>query len=293
MNDETRAYLRTLVERVVPARNGLYRLMGPISPSEYAALRSLLGHTDVSTEELTPTIEIQAETVQLDTAFLSQSPVTDGLLCVDFGTAASKIGYDPGGDRYEPLAIGTRDGADFFWVRSAIAMDAADAMVFGMRALEAAVQPSSPLLTSFKSKLWGDPAMLDAVALKGAGIPFTYRDCIQAYLAYLTFLGAEQLEERGASRYTPRRYAMPFAYDDARRKVREALGEMLGRAMILADTLGETLATGVDATRLRGALDAVANLTPPAWFLHAPGCAGEPVAAGNLAMDEEIGTLTV
>ncbi|XHS03065.1 hypothetical protein ACFB49_46890 [Sphingomonas sp. DBB INV C78] len=230
--------------------------------------------------------------ITLNTALLLADPVKQGRICIDFGTAASKIALEPDGGYFEPLEIGKEDGSDPFWVRSLIALDAEGRMVFGQRA-KLAGDAGLPVLTSFKSKLWGAPAVLEAVALEHDGIRFTYRDCIQAYLGFLTQLGALRLEDQGMSPWTPRRYAMPFAYDAGRRHVREALGTMLGRAAILADTFGVELVGGVDTRLMRAALNAVKSLSAPDWLLAEPGCVGEPVAAGAFAMDQELNNQTV
>jgi molecular chaperone DnaK (HSP70) len=232
---------------------------------------------------------------KLDATLLSQKRVTEGLLCVDFGTAASKVGYDDGEDRVEPLAVGTQAGEGSpFWVTSAIAIDADGKMVFGDRAAAAAEATSGRVVTSFKSRLWGDPRMLDEAALASGDVQFTYRDCIQAYLAFLTHLAASALKAKGVSAYTPRRYAMPFAYDEQRRHVRSVLGDMLGRAALLADSLGASLVSGVDVSTMRAALTKCDESTRlPSWLVAKNGCVGEPVAAGNFAMDEEVGALTV
>ncbi|HVQ08518.1 MAG TPA: hypothetical protein VMS43_08780 [Allosphingosinicella sp.] len=223
---------------------------------------------------------------QLNTSVLKARPVRRGCLSVDFGTAASKIAYEPGADRFEPLAIG--DEGDPFWVRSAIAIDKGK-MVFGGRARLG----GSPVLTSFKSRLWGDPARLDAEALTDGDISFSYRDCVQAYLAFLTQLGARRLREKKVSPYTPRRYAMPFAYDEAHRAIRRELGEMIKRAVVLADTFEDELLAGIEVARMREALDALRTVSAPEWLLAEPPCVGEPVAAGAFAMDSEIGKQTV
>lgn len=289
MSDASRAYIQTLIDRIVPTRDSMYRLIGPIGASEYAALKALVsGQIEMVSDPAVPT------QIELDRCVFDHRPVTDGLLCIDFGTAASKIAYDPGNDRYEPLAIGRQDGgSDPFWARSAIAIDSSGKMVFGNRAIVARDQTDAPILLSFKSKLWGDPAVLDTTALAHAEAIFTFRECIQAYLAYLTLLGTEELEQKGASKYSPRRYAMPYAYDPERKLVRQQLGEMLKRAVVLADTFGQELAEGIDIDRMRMALDAVKEISPPDWLLAGQGCVGEPVAAGNFAMDQEIGNLTV
>jgi hypothetical protein len=296
MKDGPRAVLVSFFERIVAGAEGLYRLDGPISPSEFAALKLLLeaAGTDDGQSELPSEIISTPPSFVPNLALLSHVPDTDGLLCVDFGTAASKVGYDAGNDLFEPLAVGSRAGeGNPFWVTSAVAIDANGRMVFGERALAAADVSGQPAITSFKSRLWADPGLLDAVALTDAGVEFSYRDCIQGYLAFLTQLAVEELSAKNLSRFTPRRYAMPFAYDEERRHVRDALGDMLGRAAILADSLGSNLHVGVEAATMRSALDSVSTISAPSWLVRECGCVGEPVAAGNLAMDEEIGKLTV
>lgn len=290
MNEGDRAFITTLFERIVLGTDGLYELKGPIGPSEYEALRRIaqpLNGGATASDLITASLK-----VELDEGLLLADPVEQGRICIDFGTAASKIAFEANNGLLEPLEIGTDDGGDPFWVRSLIAMNADGMLVFGQRA-KLAGDGGLPVLSSFKSKLWGDPAVLDSLALERGSVRFTYRDCIQAYLAFLTQLGVRRLKDKGVSPWVRRRYAMPFAYDEERRHVREALGVMLGRAAVLADTLGDELTDGVDAVRIRAALDAAGELTPPTWLLAEPGCVGEPVAAGAFSMDEELGKLTV
>lgn len=291
MTDADRAFITALFERIVPGDSALYQLKGPIGPSEYEALRRIARPGGGVRVEPSLLITVLPE-VQLDRRLLVAEPVEEGRICIDFGTAASKIAFEAEDGLFEPLQIGLEDGADPFWVRSLIAIDADGLIVFGQRAKHAG-NAGLPVLSSFKSKLWAEPGVLDSVALEQGGVSFSYRDCIQAYLAFLTQLGASRLREKGVSPWVHRRYAMPFAYDSDRRNVRDALGIMLGRAAVLSDTFGDELATGVDAARMRSALDAAATITPPGWLLAPPGCVGEPVAAGAFSMDEELSKLTV
>lgn len=289
MNEDTKAFLTALFERIVPTKHGLYRLIGPIGQSEYDAFATVIGANGIGVSAPAPA---SAPSINLNLAVLSAQPIDEGCICIDFGTAASKIAYEPGADRFEPLEIGD-PGGDPFWIRSAIALDAEGRMVFGRAAMQAGELTGMPVVTSFKSKLWGAPEILDATALERGDISFSYRDCIQAYLAMLTYKGAVQLMAKGVSPYIPRRYAMPFAYDDDRKHIREAFGQMLGRAVVLSDTFGEELLAGVEANRMRAALDALENVSVPDWLMMTPGCIGEPVAAGAFAMEEESGDLTV
>lgn len=279
MKDATRAHLTGLFERIVPTRDGLYRLIGPVAPSEYAALLELLADPCGSTG--TMVAARPAVPFVLNEALIVAKPANEGCLCIDFGTAASKVGYEPGGDRFEPLEIGD-EGDDPFWVRSAVAIGADGSMAFGRKAVEVADRDGVSVLTSFKSKLWGDPAILHSPALAGAGSAFSFADAIQAYLAYLTRLTARRLQERRISAYVRRRYAMPFAYDDGRKHVRTLLGAMLGRAVLLADSLGDELIDGVPAERMRAALDAVADSNAPDWLLADPAASASPSPPARL-----------
>jgi molecular chaperone HscA len=84
---------------------------------------------------------------------------------------------------------------------------------------------------------------------------------------------------------------MPYAYDEQRKGIRVSLADMLGSATILSDTLGSDLIAGVDYRIMRAALNAVQEHKAPRWLVME--CVGEPVAAGNFAMDEEVEQLTV
>lgn len=302
MTNEERARLRSLVERIIPYRDGLHRLVGPIGPLELQALRAAMGdlngapRSDSDVPDPTIVAQPASLTVTLDTAIHSKTR-PEGLLCIDFGTAASKAAYDLGGDEPEPLALGTRgsDPDGIFWISSTIAVDPNGLVLLG-GAAEAFLRanPSAPGLRSFKSQLWGDPALLHQQALADGGVSFSFGDCLLAYLACLSRLISLELEDAGEDRHMPRRYAMPYAYDPERIAVRKLLGIMIGQAAILADTLGDELIAGVPAPKLRAALDAVAGVTAPAWLTDTdPACIGESVAAGAFAMDQELAQLTV
>ena len=290
MSDGIQLLLTSLLERVQRRPDGLYWLRGPISPIEYAALATLIKPNTQIHKATAPTI---LPGFNPDLSLLSDTSLDRGMLCIDFGTAASKVGYDPGNDTFEPLAIGTRAGEGApFWTVSAVAIDGSGKMSFGGRAIEAK-KVGFDTLTAFKSLLWKDPKVISEVALSHGDVTFTVRDCIVAYLGYLTQLAREELESKGIGGRVPRRYAMPFAYDEERRGVREALADMLGWAALLSDSLGAQLVKGVDCRLLRTALDSILSRAAPDWLVKGPGCVGEPVAAGNFAMDEEIGKLTV
>jgi hypothetical protein len=289
MNEADRGRLEALIQRIVPYRDGLYRFAGPITSLELQSLRSSLGSpVDGAQSHVIP--------AELNLSLLTSGPPADALICIDFGTAASKIGWLPPTGLFEPLEIGGVAGADEpdpFWVRSAIAIDENDRIVFGRRAELAAERVGGTAVTSFKSKLWEDPHKIRETALESEFATFSYEDCILAYLAFLTHVGEVALSSKGQPAYTARRYAMPYAYDPDRKQVRELLGELLGKAAILADTLGSELLEGVESGKLRSLLDAVATVQVPDWLKAQPPCVGEPVAAGNFAMDLEIGRQTV
>lgn len=289
MSDAERARIEALIERIVPYRDGLYRLVGPLTSLELQALHSTIARDHDPKLGIRPAVD-------LNLALFSAEQPNDSLMCIDFGTAASKIAWNPSTGPFEPLAIGVvagDDEPDPFWVRSAIAIDDQGMMVFGRRAELAAERTGEAALTSFKSRLWEEPHRLNEIALESDLASFTYEDCIQAYLAYLTLLGEQAVLAAGGERYTPRRYAMPYAYDLDRKLIRVLLGDMLGKGAVLADTLGPELKNGVEAWKMRLALDALVELEIPSWIHAQPSCVGEPVAAGNFAMDIELGRQTV
>ncbi|WP_231420803.1 hypothetical protein [Sphingomonas sp. Leaf205] len=180
------------------------------------------------------------------------------------------------------------------WAPSSVLIDQDDQFQFGWRAEHAGRRGAGLPVRSFKSKLWDDPAALLESALRGSGGSFTFEECLTSYLAYLCNVTDGALVRAGHATHVSRRYAMPYAYDDERRSVRERLGTLLWRGAILSDSLGDMLRTGVEAGLMRAALDAVADVATPSWFFDAElPCIGEPVAAVGFAMREDASQLAV
>jgi hypothetical protein len=290
--------VRALIQRIIPYKHGLFRLSGPISSIELDALRTLAGLTAGSSSQGELGEQTNApELIILDRTLINKVEAPAGLLCVDFGTAASKIAMD-GLDGPEPLPIGARAGDPgtnaTFLSPSAIAV--ADGLIqFGWRAEVAAESDvNSPVIRSLKSKLWGDPQVLEEIGLRVGAVLFTYRDLLVLYLAYLTRLATAELRDRELDPHVPRRYAMPFAYDEAHEDIRDEFGKVLSVAAVLADSLGDTLLDGLEPGTARLALDAAQGIRVPDWFLEQPEpCVGEPIAAGNFSMRGELGDRTL
>ena len=287
--------VRSLLQRIVPGEHGLFVLSGPITPCELDALRQLVGQSEIRDSDA-GSHSSSPVAVILDRTLLEKEPTAEGLVCFDFGTAASKVAIDLD-EGPTPLAIGARAGDPasnaIFLSPSTLALHEGR-LIFGWRAEQAAeTDPSVPLVRSLKSTLWGSPDRINELALSAFGHGFTNRDLLILYLSYLSRLVSTELEELGQDPHLMRRYAMPFAYDDQHEQIRFEFGRLLGQAAILADSLGDRLLEGVEPDLARGALDAVENVEPPAWLLGSPPCVGEPVAAGNFAMAREPGDRTL
>lgn len=309
LDSKDRIILANLVERIVAQRGGIFRLMGPVTATELAVLRRSAGLEAISldAEQPEPTatlpVSLPAPAAEpppipfvLNDRLIQVTVAAKGLLCIDFGTAASKVGFSDGSGTAEPLTIGIEAGdpQDLNWAPSSVLIDHADLFQFGWRAEDAGRRGAGIPLRSFKSKLWDDPAALLAPALRGTNGSFTFEECLTSYLAYLCNVADGALDRGGHDTRVSRRYAMPYAYDEERRAVRERLGTLLWRGAILSDSLGDMLRTGVGAPLMRAALDAVADVPAPAWFFDEElPCIGEPVAAGSFAMREDASQLTV
>lgn len=298
IDDSDRTIVSNLIERIVAQRNGLHRLVGPVTPGELSALKRAVGLGEVPHVRRDATSEPVGATVPfpLNDRLLRVSAAADGLLCIDFGTAASKVAFSDASGEAGPLTIGleAEDPRDGNWAPSSVIIDSEDRFQFGWRAEELGRHGAGQPVRSFKSRLWEAPEALAERALEGADTQFSFEECLTTYLAYLGNVTDGALVRLGHSTHVARRYAMPYAYDDARRAVRQRLGTLLWRAALLSDSLGDAIRTGVDAAVMRAGLDAVADVPTPEWFFDRElPCVGEPVAAGSFAMQEERSQLTV
>lgn len=287
MTVDQKQVLATLVARLVEAKAGDgWFVDGRITNEERAALIAASSSAPLTETGGEMVTEVIAVTIN-QTLCKSKKPASTAILCVDFGTAASKAAVSRSGNSIpEQLDLGIRAGepAQKPWVSSTIGVDDAGMIVFGPAAERCARR-----IASIKSRLWDESDAIGDELLRADGHVFTGAGCLVGYLAYLTRLITNELIERKLPPYLPRRYAMPFAGDPGREALRKRFAGWLGQGQLLADTLGDRLLTGVAPAELRGALNALGNLRAPDWFIRTdPACIGEPVAAGSFAFSADV-----
>jgi molecular chaperone HscA len=289
------ALLLELLDRLVEAKDGNgWFVDGRISNAERNALRKFAGILLAAPEPPRPATPSRSDAIAIDKTLLTvRAPTTQAILCIDFGTAASKAAVSfPGYEVPHELNLGKAAGEPAMkpWVSSSIGIDAAGMIVFGPKA-----EACRHRISSIKSKLWDTTDEIGKEMLCVDGLSFSGAGCLVAYLAYLTQLISNELalfeEDTRVPRYVPRRYAMPFAEDPSRKDLRKRFATWLGQAQLLADTFGDKLLEGLNPAELRSALDAVQSMRAPAWFIRDdPACIGEPVAAGAFALSRDIAT---
>ncbi|MEZ5773306.1 MAG: hypothetical protein R3D33_00950 [Hyphomicrobiaceae bacterium] len=218
------------------------------------------------------------------------------LLAFDFGTAFSKVAVilDRKGGEELPLPVGriaargqSRQLQNPYILASTIFVKDG-VMLFGPRAYEEGIRAGEGRARFESPKSLFNSDDLEAAAGRTLGadvvpgdIGFTALELAQLYLAYLTAIASEALEERGQPRHIERRYAVPGWTPERARGYARAISTLLANAQILADTLRDRWHDGLPLALAREALDALADMdADPPRHLVAEGLA-EATAAGN------------
>lgn len=273
---EAKILLKNFIQRIKKAESDNYHLDGAITDDEIEALKfslAILGGSNAKIEmpvpptlDLVPAVNIEYKTAPLDvvlntSVFNLPTPNDDRRLCFDFGTAMSKVtlirdeSHDRDSEEVEVLRLGIpgdqEEVSETMLISSAF-IDAEGLMWFGKMAVERSLLEGSD----------GSRQRLDNIkhflSVEGDGlkskvsshfnpttIDVTYGDMILAYLMYLTWTVNVCLEQLGESRNLSRRFAMP-CFDPAKsRDTNLVLGEMLGKAQILADTFESSFLNGI------------------------------------------------
>lgn len=322
MNKLELTLLENLLDRIErDPETGKYRLAGAISDKEFGLLRKALrelGSGEVGLEMSRPenastrlspsdqketgatpeTIELPA---RLDLASLDRNKPTDPdeiLLCVDFGTAMSKVcARNLPDDGIGPLALGrvAEEPSSIYAVTSSVFISSDGMVYFGPEAvrkseLETALGRSR--FDSIKQQISSsDISTLDAYVPKDINpleIQFTYRELVISYLSFLAELTTECLEKEGLGRYALRRFAIPNWDEHRRSWARKNFPPLLQRAQIMADSLGPALRTGVPAETLKQMLQNVKlQERLPQYLTSEKDGVLEALAAGNSVFREE------
>lgn len=297
--DRAAELIESLCDRLEPSSDGLrYKLPGTVSRREFEALRAAIGlllraKGDLPTVE--PAVAPAVETmVTLSEAWREQEPVEDLIACLDFGTAYSKAGLGDLGvhDGFIELPLGRIAGeADLIYPVSSSIFFEAGRIVFGPQAVSRSLLTNRPRLDSIKRYI-SEMVQQVAYASVSAEInttsqPFSLRDAVLLYLAYLTDLLGQALEARGRSRYTPRRYTLPGLEDGQEQKgpvVDALMKRLLAEAQVLADTFQGRWSEGLPVGEAYAACRKIEELADLPSNIVSDGLA-EALAASQSAID--------
>jgi hypothetical protein len=236
-----------------------------ISRQEIQALRQLLfGDTPAAPES--PETARKLHETTIDWSRYLTSPVQSHRLCIDFGTAFSKVCLIGEEDSYvKPLAIGERGGFEKPLMVPSSVLVHDGRIYFGQDAIarsraHGVRHRRLDALKQFLSK--GEITEVDLQPLDRA-----YTDTetglskgavLRLYCAYLTALAEACVTDLGIDPSTlPRRFARP-AWDKERGATAERfMQRILSDCRILADQLRGGWSKGIDITQARGLLAAV------------------------------------
>ncbi|WP_375176601.1 hypothetical protein [Marinobacter mobilis] len=208
-----------------------------------------------------PEIEIDTSALELPV------PPSDRRLCLDFGTAMSKVTLvkDATAERgYEDVEVlmlgvpGDQEEVSETMLVSSVFIDGEGLVWFGNMAVQRstleAQDGSRQRLDNIKRYL-SEEGLNNKVLAKfnPTEHEITYGDMVLAYLMFLTWTVNQCLENSGEPRNINRRFAMPCFDGSKSRNTSQTLRSMLGEAQVLADTFYKTLHDGI----------------PLASFLHA------------------------
>lgn len=301
---EAKILLKNLLKRIRSVGGEAYELQGGLTDDEVSALKfalSLLGGEPgvsavltsdkpndpeisggeevpqaVTEEQNVPAVsfpdEQEGRSVFLDLSVLDMvPPPSDRRLCIDFGTAMSKVSlvHDETDKRiYEQIHVmelgvpGDQEEVSQTMLISSVYIDNSGRVWFGNKAVEYSRIESQ---TSNRRRLDNIKRYLSEEGLHSpvsdifnpTDVEITYGDMILAYLTFLTWSVNQCTNNLEEPRNLLRRYAMPCFDSVKSRDVLSRLREMLGRAQILADTFSDTLHDGVDLREFMEAVTAV------------------------------------
>lgn len=219
-----------------------------------------------------PVTPPQKRKIEIDISALDlPPPPSDRRLCLDFGTAMSKVTliHDATSDRgYEDIDVlklgvpGDQEEVSDTMLVSSVFIDNAGVLWFGHMAVQRsqleAQNGERQRLDNIKRYL-SEEGLNSPVAgiFNPTEIKITYGDMVLAYLMFLTWAVNHCLEDSGEPRNLNRRFAMPCFEGSKARDAARLLKVMLGEGQVLADTFFRSLQDGIP---LEEFLSAVAEL---------------------------------
>lgn len=221
----------------------------------------------------------------------------DVMLCLDFGTAMSKAFAMQGESTPVELALGTRAGStgNPYPVESSLFISDEGLVFFGPQAVSKgtdAAEAGRVRFDSPKARLsMGGQGEIDKIKvgqeINPTDTPMSEGEMITLYLGYLTDLAVTELESRGHSRYTKRRFARPCWPEERNRWAEPLLRRMLAQAQILADTFHGRWESGIPIVEAKAALGKLRELAAVPEYLLDHGVPEPVAAAASLMIRDE------
>lgn len=300
---EAKILIKNLLKRIRQTGDDTYELVGALTDDELEALNLALASLSGSSPSTQPTkgekppktplkpvpefvAEPEAETgaeipttaeaeelerreIEIDTSALDlPPPPTDRRLCLDFGTAMSKVTLvrdqtvDRGYEDIEVLELGApgdQEEISKTMLVSSVFIDGEGILWFGQMAVKRSQledQSSGRQRLDNIKRYLSEEGLESQVSEKfnPTGLNITYGDMVLAYLMFLTWAVNHCVEESGEPRNLKRRFAMPCFEGSKARDAARILSNMIGEAQVLADTFFSNLQDGIP---LQEFLDAV------------------------------------
>lgn len=303
---KARLLLENLLERVEVLEDGTKQLSGKLTDNELKALQFALSSLATITEPkvstsqppLTDTpippvpefpppepkskkpgempvvieagIDSEIQNIELDlSVFNFPTPPKNTRLCLDFGTAMSKVVLvqDNQDNDFEEIKVlqlgipGEQEDISEVMLVSSVFIDDDGLLWFGQRAIdEAKLQPegSNRLQLDNIKRYLSESGLKSKVSeiFNPTEIEITYSDLILAYLMFLTWCVNHSLDALNGHypRNLSRRFAMPCLSDPAAAEAEYLLRKYLGEAQVLADSFFTTLTEGIPLESFMAAL---------------------------------------
>jgi hypothetical protein len=340
---EARILLKNLLKRIRPVGDDEYELSGSLTDDEMVALQLALAAIQggmvpptlptpppsvpvpsppdslkpipaftpapgpkpdvVEPSEPAPVVPV----FELDMSVLTlPEPPQDRRLCLDFGTAMSKVTLvrDPITERnYEEIDVlqlgvpGDQEEVSYTMLVSSVFIDGDGLLWFGQMAVERSrLEEGRKRLDNIKHYLSVEGDGLNSVVtdiFNPTDIEITYGDMVLAYLMFLTWAVNHCLEEINEPRNLPRRFAMPCFKGAKANDTANRLGEMLGDAQILADTFFSTLQKGIPLGTFVDAVSQLRNSHRTYSFLKEAITEPLGVAGSIMSWEDEVNSLAM
>ncbi|ASK34558.1 hypothetical protein CEK62_09255 [Alcanivorax sp. N3-2A] len=306
-NNEARVLLKNLLKRFKRINEDSYELSGVLTEDEMNALRLAFSnlHPDFSDVELsqngrtesrklesidnknpddpeggdvaaTAGLDVGAPVSEIELNFDVldlPKPPEDRRLCLDFGTAMSKVtlirDISPARS-YEDIEVlrlgvpGDQEEVSETMLVSSVYIDNEGRIRFGNDAVKysqlEAQDGTRQRLDNIKRFLSeeGLDSQVSAI-LNPTEVSVTYGDMVLCYLMYLTWTLNRCLEGLNEPRNIARRFAIPCLSREKSKDAEKILRGMLGDAQVLADTFSKNLPDGVSLEEFSQALSQLKN----------------------------------